>query len=89
MMQTRNLKARILEGVDDLLGITEHEINVFKNRGTALAEHDVRNLREFLDEQHKLIVFRNAFVAEDEVGPNAYSHDVLAEVVSFIIAREA
>ena len=88
MMQQRTLKGLILSGVDSLIEMNEHDVNSFKYRDTALDEYDIRNLREILDKQHKLLVFRNAFAAGVEVGLGAYDQQMLAEIVSYIIGNE-
>ncbi len=85
-----SLKKEILDVVDSWIGLANDDLCYYLDpgRSTPLTKHDIRNVNELYQRRIDLIKFRIAFRLDIETGEDAYSHAMLAEVVSAIISSE-
>lgn len=76
------INQQVLDQVDVLIGVCNDDINHLDN---ILAEASSELLSETYERKITLVKFRAAFAAGIQVGRNAYSKEILVEMVEQII----
>lgn len=86
MCQHDTLKQRILSVVDDwILGCND---DICYNTERLLEPNAERHLRELYDRKIDMTKFRMSFAQGIQVGPLAYSKEILCEVIDYLVEAE-
>lgn len=81
------IKQRILDVVDGWIQMCNDDICY--NIERLLEPHAERNLRELYDRKIQLTKFRMSFDRGIQAGEQAYSREILAEVIDYLVEAEA
>lgn len=87
MCDKPTLKQRLLDTADAWIENTNDDICYNVER--LLEPHAERNLRELYDRKIELTKFRMAFERGIQVGDNAYSKEVLSDIVDYLVEEDA